>query len=142
MANWLFHLAHVLFAHRWHWYLSLVVAYLLGIGIFADYETIRSRVNAGQSFIMLPEEFPLWLIVLPFLFWVIGASAYNETKRSNKRPKLIFEKPSVVPMFVGRSKFDGSRMPVTDVRHMDMVSIVVRNNPINRDEGKRQKMPM
>ena len=139
MGRYFTHLGEVLFAHHWHWYASLVVAYMLGIGVFADYANVRDRINAVQSLIELPNEFPIWLVIIPFLVWVIASTAYRDTIRANRQPRLIFDEPvaHAVPLTAEDADPTGAKKLSTKL--IILGSIAVRNNPLNREEGRQAR---
>ena len=58
-------------AHGYFWWYSVILAYALGIGFFGDYPIARAKVN-GWLGPILPEHVPWWLVIGPFVAWVLA----------------------------------------------------------------------
>jgi len=93
MFAYLVEFAKAVFAHGARWWLSLIVTYALGVGIWHEYADIRDKINGwlGQSF--MPSAIPFWALVIPFLVWVITALAHQEAKQRLHAARVVFGKP-------------------------------------------------
>jgi hypothetical protein len=90
MAAYLLALGGAFFVHGTTWWLSLVLAYIFGIGVWSDYERLRGVTAGWFGRTIMPETFPFWLLILPFLIWVVAVLAHAEAKR-RLAPKVDFK---------------------------------------------------
>lgn len=140
-----------IFWQNFNFWFSLLVAYTLGTGFFADYEEARAQIQTWFPGIMMPEVFPLWWIGIPFLGWVIFRLADKEARRHMFRARLLFDKPYIehdVPLYNRWSVFeliklskDTHPIPVSVpkselIARNNIAKIVVRNSPYDFDNGR------
>ena len=138
MFNYLGDFCAALIRHRLWWWVSLGLAYVVGVGIFADYSILRAWVNARQDWVALPAEFPLWLVVLPLLIWLTASSVHRDVIRHRVAPRLSFDHPDVahdVPLY--GTKFKNGKWVRSEVGRFDIAKTRVRNNPVNKENGKK-----
>ena len=136
MIVYLIKFVRVLFAHGVRWYVSLILTYLTGIGIFQYYPAIRDSFNSWQQFIMLPDRLPAWLVVLPFLIWVIVSSTHKETARSRSAPRLVFDEPKISDSILLRVDYSTDSGPDHLLFKICLAKILVRNNPFDKKFGR------
>lgn len=116
--------------HGIWWYFAFGFTYFIGIGFFVDYPIARAKINSWQPYFVMPEEFPLWLIVMPALLFVIAKLAHHEAMTYWRAARLVFEGPIIkrsVPLYVNHA--------ILLCRH-DIAAIVVKNCPYDSGAGK------
>lgn len=122
---------YALFGRTW-WWVSLIAAYVLGVGIFSsdEYPLIRSEINRSLGIEVLPEHVPLWLIIAPLLFWIIVRLAHREAMAWSGAARIDFEEPFIdvfVPLFANHQVLIGDN---------DIAKIAIRNVPYDGARGK------
>lgn len=115
----------------WAWWISLLFTYfIVGAGAYPNYPAIRDFINRWVA--LMPEQFPAWLVVIPFLLWVIARLAHREAMARLRAGRIIFEEPYIssgVNMFArdGSGRILGQN---------DIAKIQVRNCPYDGANGQ------
>jgi len=138
--GYIFNLLSVLFRHGLLWWSTLVIAYVLGIGIFSDYDSAREKLRG--SGIMLPDEFSFMWIVLPFMAWLVMSLAHKVTMLRLRAGKIVIDDPVVLPDVPLYSKLIDPKGGVVGQKQMgknDIVYVNVRNRPTQMSNGKEIK---
>jgi hypothetical protein len=121
--------AVAIFRHGMVWWITLILAYFFGLGIFEDWPKVRA-VFMSWTHLDLPEQIPLWWVVLPLMTWLVVALAHREAMRRLYAGRVVFEEPQLlpdVPLYVsGRGQ----------VGAIDIAYINVRNVPYDSISGK------
>jgi hypothetical protein len=119
------------------WWLSLVLAYFFQVAAFSDYGKVRDAINSWQSMMALPAEPPLWLLVVPFMVWVIARLAHNEAMRHIRAAKIEFSAPFIetTPLY-NRTIDDRGFTTSKEVAFLSVVKIKASNIPHSYDDGK------
>jgi hypothetical protein len=122
-----------LFRHGISWWLSLLVAYIFGIGVFSEYPQIKEAIDGVIGRPLMPPTVPFWWIAIPFLLWITGALAHREAMRSYRAARVLFGAPyvNISPLFA--HSMDGSRHVI---HNFSMAKVDVRNAPYRADDGK------
>ena len=132
------------------WWYTLILTYFFGVGFFTDYVVYRDKINLWQDLVEMPEHFPFWLVVVPFLLWVILKLTHDKVMSHNQAARLVFDAPHVdraVPLFgpvervVQVRNSDGEYVLQKErirgrVGSNDIAKIVVRNCPYELENGK------
>jgi hypothetical protein len=131
---YLWGLASSFFGGTWWWF-SLVVAYIFGTAFVADYPKYRHVINSVQSLVVMPIDFPLWLVAAPLLVWAVARLAHREAMRRVRASRLIFSelRISSTPLFTTVMKNGASARQ--QVAHIYIAKIDVRNTPYSYDSG-------
>jgi hypothetical protein len=113
----------------WLWWITLALAYFFGIGFYNDYPVARDWAKEVLG-VILPENFQLWWIVVPFLLWVIARLAHREAMARLRAARIIFDEPYIdafVPLWHrGTGQLVGEN---------DIAKIRVRNVPFDGSRG-------
>ena len=117
------------------WWVSLVAAWVLGVGIFSqeEYATARERIADWLGVPVIPETFPIWLFGFLFLIWACVRLAHREAMRHWRSARLVFGKPYVdsnVPLY--ETTQAGRRL----VGRNEIAKIKVQNIPYDGEHGK------
>ena len=127
--QYLFQFGAALFRYGAKWWGSLILAYIVGVGVFADYANIRTFVH-GRLLIQLPEDIPVWFVILPILLWIAIGATHKEVIRQRIAPQIIYSDPLVCRALLGPLS------PNANAETINIVKVTVRNSPVNQQNGK------
>ena len=116
----------------WAWWISLLFTYfLVGAGAYPNYPQVRDFINRAAP--LMPEEFPVWMVLVPFMLWVVARLAHREAMAHSRAARIVFDEPYVqnfIPLFgtIGTTR--------TQIGENDMAKIAVRNVPYDSASGR------
>ena len=128
--GWVTGFCRALVVHKLGAWISLGVACLFGIGIFAEYSKIRDATNDLLGRSVMPETVPFWAIAIAFLLWVIGMLAHKEAMRYWRAARITFQQPEVHGPFRLSNNETKALVALTY-----SVTIDVKNEPYKLDTG-------
>jgi hypothetical protein len=141
MFAYLVEFAKAVFGHGARWWISLIVTYALGVGVWHEYATIRDEINGwlGQS--LMPGAIPFWALVIPFLLWVIADLAHQEAKQRIHAARVVFGKPYKVRSPLNEhirepGAYGGVVTRSRLVHEFDAVKVDICNTPYKSREGR------
>lgn len=112
---------------RW---LQAIVALVLGVGVFADYERIRSQVDDWVGEPVMPNYITWQMLAGGFMLWIIIRLGHNEAMQQWQSARIEFDLPQRHFPFNLYDRATGKVMAI-----MSSVTVTVRNNPYRTDSG-------
>jgi hypothetical protein len=133
--------AKAVLGHGARWWISLIVTYVLGVGFWHEYATIRDEINAWLGQTLMPGAIPFWALVIPFLIWVIAGLAHQEAKQRIHAAHVTFGKPYKVRSPLNQhmqepGTYGGVVTRSRIVHEFDAVKVDICNAPYKSGEGR------
>lgn len=138
MFAYLWGVAKAIFAPGWLAWIGLLLAYILGIGFFSDYEKAKNTINHWQQVYVMPDTLPPWLIVFPFFVWAFLRLAHKEGMWHGRSARIVFDDLRVVPSWHLYVRDQHGNILSDEI--MSAVTIAIRNSPQFSESGNDVEM--
>jgi hypothetical protein len=119
------------------WWCSLLLSWALGIGFFSEYPAARQRITDWLQVPLMPEAFPLWLLLALLLIWIVGRLAHKEAMRHLGAARIVFELPDPRRSVDLNGWVETKEGPRRErLGAIDIALVHIRNVPHDGAEGK------